>query len=74
MKSNSGFFCIAFGKLHELYALASITTLRKYTNLPIVLATNISEIDRDVRLKGISNIEFMYFNLDNITGKENRRS
>ena len=62
-----GFYFIAFGRLHELYALAAITKLRRYSKLPIVLATNLRTKHRDPRWSKITKLTVQHYKIKNIT-------
>jgi len=73
MMATFGYYFIACGRLNEIFALASITQLRRYSSLPIVLTTNISPEKRDDRFAQISDITIDYFKQQSKSKTENRR-
>lgn len=66
---NRGIMLIAFGFDYEKAAIYCLKSIRKYSNIPVVIHTNIPEF---VRSKELNKFEQVYFETHDMNDDENR--
>lgn len=69
-KYDMGHMLIAFGKTYDEIGAYCAIQMRKHSSLPILVCTNIPEYLRHDKWKGVNNIVFKFFEMDDFENRE----